>query len=245
MRWIYLSPHLDDAVFSAGGLIYEQTHAGLPVEIWTFMAGYPEPEAGLSSFAQSLHVKWGFSSAEETARARREEDRQAAALLGAGTLHFDFLDCIYRRSANGEWLYTDVLVPPHPEDAGLPAQIAQTISARIQPDDILVCQLGVGSHPDHVLVRQGAEQAGRPLLYDIDVPYALTHPGEWEAKSAGMQGSVHLVTETGLSRWQEAALTYQSQLVALGDPFDSPEKVQAAIQAYWAGCQGVRLFGTD
>ena len=41
MRWIYLSPHLDDAVFSAGGLIYEQTQAGTPVEIWTIMCGDP------------------------------------------------------------------------------------------------------------------------------------------------------------------------------------------------------------
>ncbi|NTU55874.1 MAG: PIG-L family deacetylase, partial [Anaerolineales bacterium] len=41
MRWIYLSPHLDDAVLSAGGLIYEQTRSGTPVEIWTFMCGVP------------------------------------------------------------------------------------------------------------------------------------------------------------------------------------------------------------
>ena len=39
MRWVYLSPHLDDAVFSAGGLIYEQAQGGLPVEIWTYNLG--------------------------------------------------------------------------------------------------------------------------------------------------------------------------------------------------------------
>src|SRR5512140_2145170 len=99
MRWIYLSPHLDDAVFSAGGLIYDQARAGLPVEIWTFMAGYPDPQAGVSPLAQSIQTLWGFASAEETVRMRREEDQRAAALLGARTLHFDFLDCIYRRGA--------------------------------------------------------------------------------------------------------------------------------------------------
>ncbi|HSB01610.1 MAG TPA: PIG-L family deacetylase [Anaerolineales bacterium] len=245
MRWIYLSPHLDDAAFSAGGLIYDQAQSGLPVEIWTFMCGYPEPGAGISPFAQSLHMQWGFSSAEETVRMRRDEDKRAAAILGANTLHFDFLDCIYRRGANGGWLYTDVLVSPHPEEAGMPSQIAQTISTHLEPDDILVCQLAVGSHPDHILVRQGAELAGRPLLYDIDVPYILNHPGKWEAKSAGMKESAHLITETGLDRWKEAALAYKSQLSALGDPFDTPEKVQAAIQAYWGECRGIRLFGTE
>src|SRR5512138_2423520 len=230
MRWIYLSPHLDDVVFSAGGLIYEQTQAGLPVEIWTLMCGYPEPGVDLSPLAQSVHMQWGFSSAEEAVRRRRDEDRRAAALLGATPLHFDFLDCIYRRGGNGRaaWLYSDIFVPPHPEDAGIPAQIAETISRRLEPDDRLVCPLAVGSHPDHVLVRQGAERVGQPLLYDIDVPYTLTHPEEWQAKAAGMQESVHLITETGLGRWQEASSAYTSQLAALGDPFDTPEKVRAA-----------------
>ncbi|MCE7860069.1 MAG: PIG-L family deacetylase, partial [Chloroflexi bacterium CFX2] len=30
MRWIYLSPHLDDAALSAGGWIFDQTRAGIP-----------------------------------------------------------------------------------------------------------------------------------------------------------------------------------------------------------------------
>ena len=92
MRWIYLSTHLDDAVLSAGGLIYEQTKAGDPVEIWTFMAGAPS-DTEYSPFAQLLHQQWGFSSAEETVRSRREEDKTAASLVGATTVHFDFLDC--------------------------------------------------------------------------------------------------------------------------------------------------------
>jgi LmbE family N-acetylglucosaminyl deacetylase len=33
MRWIYLSPHFDDAVLSCGGLIFDQAQAGTPVEI--------------------------------------------------------------------------------------------------------------------------------------------------------------------------------------------------------------------
>src|SRR5512138_3595051 len=141
MRWIYLSPHLDDVVFSAGGLIYDQVRSGLSVEIWTFMCGYV-PEGDVSPFARLIHEQWGFSSAEETVRRRREEDKNAAAILGAGTVHFDFPDCIYRRGADGRgaWLYSAVAVPPRPEDDWIPPRIAQTISARLQPDDVLVCQ---------------------------------------------------------------------------------------------------------
>src|SRR5512145_2891689 len=130
MRWIYLSPHLDDAVLSAGGLIYDQTHSGIPVEIWTFMCGDPQLGDDISPFAQVQHFMWGFPSAEAAIRGRREEDRNAAAILGAKAVHFDFLDCIYRRGEDGEWLYSDVFGPPHPDDSGIPTQIAETIASR-------------------------------------------------------------------------------------------------------------------
>ena len=241
MRWIYLSPHLDDAALSAGGLIYEQARSGIPVEIWTFMCGYA-PEEAVSPFAQLLHAQWGFSSAEETTRLRREEDKRAAAILGATVHHFDFLDCIYRRAPDGEWLYVDVFIPPRPEDAALPSQIAGEIAMHIQADDVLVCQLSVGSHVDHVLVRQGAELLRHSLRYDIDVPYIFYKPEELSPKSVGMEESMHSISETGLSSWKEAASAYRSQLPGLGEVFDTPEKAQESIHSYWSKHGGIRLL---
>ena len=244
MRWIYLSPHLDDAVLSAGGLIYEQTKSGIPVEIWTFMCGYPPDlsEGEYSSFAQSLHKEWGFPSAQAGIHIRREEDQRAATRLGASVVHFDFLDCIYRRGANGEWLYYEISTPPREEDVEIPSQIAGAVSARLMPDDVLVCQLSVGSHVDHVLVRRAAELLGRPLVYDADIPYLFEKPHELELKTAGMKESVNLVTEMGLKSWQEAILEYKSQIVVLGESFNTVEKAQEAIQSYWAGQKGISLW---
>ncbi|GAB4446915.1 MAG: PIG-L family deacetylase [Anaerolineales bacterium] len=241
MRWIYLSPHLDDAALSAGGLIHDQAKAGMPVEIWTFMCGVPA-DTELSLFAQVLHYQWGFASARETVLSRREEDRQAAGILGAQVQHFDFLDCIYRRGSDGEWLYTDIYAPPHAEDADLPAKIAQTISPRLRPDDMLVCQLAVGSHVDHVIVRRAAELLGRPLLYDADVPYLQANPADLAPKSAGMQEKVYTVSEAGLRSWQEAVLAYQSQISSFGPAFDTPEKVRESLQSYWLERKGIRLW---
>lgn len=246
MRWIYLSPHLDDAVLSAGGLIYEQSRAGIPVEIWTLMCGYPPgTDADASPFAQLLHAQWGFSGAEETVRRRREEDRQAARILGADIVHFDFLDCIYRRGSDGQWLYSDVFVPPHPQDADIPAQIAAAVSTRLDPDDVIVCQLSVGSHVDHVLARAGAELLGRPLHYDVDVPYIFYYPGELEQKATGMREAVESITETGLQRWQEAALEYKSQISGLGEAFNTPDRLEASLRSYWAEWGGIRILKSD
>jgi len=245
MRWIYLSPHLDDAALSAGGLIYEQTQAGIPVEFWTFMCGDPHLTE-YSPFTKMLHTIWGFVDAEETIRERRIEDMNAANILGAKTVHFDFLDCIYRRGRDGNWLYPDaVFVPPHAEDADLPAQIAATITPRLQPDDVLVCQLSVGSHVDHVLVRQAAELLGRPLIYDIDMPYFLYKSDEFEAKAAGMKETTRRITETALERWLDAVVAYKSQLPSLNEVVSTPERARASIRAYWEKWGGIRLLQLD
>jgi len=241
MRWIYLSPHLDDAALSAGGLIHDQTHSGIPVEIWTFMSGYP-PEGEPSQFAKQIHKQWGFGSAEEAIRMRRLEDEKAAGILGAKIIHFDFLDCIYRRGANGDWLYSGISFAPQTDDAGIPQQIVDAISPRLLPDDVLVCQLSVGSHVDHVLVRQAAELLGHPLFYDIDVPYIFYKPEELEPKSLGMKEETYRITEAGLMSWKEAVLSYVSQIPTLGDAFDTPEKAEEAIQSYWEEWKGIQLL---
>jgi LmbE family N-acetylglucosaminyl deacetylase len=239
MRWIYISPHLDDAALSAGGLIYEQAESGLPVEIWTLMCGFP-PEGEVSSFAQGMHFQWGLFSAEETVRLRRAEDEAAACVLGAKSVHFDFLDCIYRRGADGAWLYPlDVFIPPLPEEAPLPAHIAEAISARLKPDDVVVCQFGLGRHVDHVLARRAVELLERPLLYDIDIPYLFNNPTELEPNTAGMKETPHTVTEAGLGAWQEAILAYKSQFSGL---FESPEQMRTSIRAYWEDKRGIGLW---
>src|SRR5678816_3320336 len=90
---LYLSPHLDDAVLSCGGQIFQRTAAGQTVLIVTIMAGDP-PHPTVSDYAQSLHDRWALAT--DAAAARRAEDLAAAHLLGADTLHWSVPDCIYR-----------------------------------------------------------------------------------------------------------------------------------------------------
>ena len=150
MRWIYISPHLDDAVLSTGGFLYEQAQAGIPVEIWTIVCGFPPP-GELTPFAQVMHFQWGTGTAEETVNLRRAEDLEAARIVGAKTVHFDIPDCIYRRGPDGEPLYLDIFVQPHEAEAQLPDQIAQTIAPHLQADDQSHLSTGDwrprGSHP--------------------------------------------------------------------------------------------------
>jgi LmbE family N-acetylglucosaminyl deacetylase len=240
MRLITLSPHLDDAALCVGGLIHDQANIGTAVEIWTVMAGVPE-DPRLSDFALQMHAEWGTSGARETISARRDEDKRAAAILGAASLHFEFLDAIYRRGADGEPLYADpVGARPSPGDADLPARIRDRLATNLRDDDALICLLGIGGHVDHVCVRQAAELLGRPLAFVADFPYILRHPASVEAAAAGQRTWIEPVSERGVSAWIEAVLAYQSQLSTVFRDAD-PEK---AIRAYWASTAGVRVWGT-
>lgn len=238
MRWVYLSPHLDDAVLSAGGLIYEQTRAGAQVEIWTLMCGFP-PEGELSPFAQALHKQWNTASAAETIRIRRAEDVKAAGLVGATTVHFDFLDCIYRRGNNGEWLYADIYVPLHAGEADLPQRIAVAIRARLAPDDKLVCQFAIGPHIDHLIVRQAAESLGKPLQYDADIPYLFNFPEQLPEMTANRKEQLHPISGPGLKAWGDGIAAYDSQLSML---FENPAKMREAIAEYRDSTGGARLW---
>ena len=235
MRYIYFSPHLDDAILSAGGLIYDQAQAGHSVEIWTFMCGFPEGTE-LTDFAKSLHADWGTNSAEETIRIRRAEDQRAAAMVGAKVVHFDFLDCIYRRGKNGESLYPESFIGSNAAEADLPAQVAQTMIAWLKPDDFVIAQLAIGGHADHLIVRNAAELLHRSIAWIADIPYLLNYPDDLPPKTAGMKDSVQPVSEAGLKVWQEAIEIYASQFSTL---FDSPEIMRQKIGEYWAERKGI------
>jgi LmbE family N-acetylglucosaminyl deacetylase len=237
MRWVYISPHLDDAVLSAGGLMYEQVRSGKKVEIWTMICGIPNTDE-VSPFAHELHAKWGFHSAEETVRSRREENRLAAKIVGATDIYLDFLDSIYRRNPNGGWLYeNNTFTPPHAEDADLPRQMVMAMNKRLMPDDKVVCPLAIGGHVDHVIVRQAVESLGRDLLYYADIPYLLSDPSSLNLIKQKMQASKQKISIKGLLAWVEGAAAYDSQISM---EFESHRNMRLAIVGY--GWLGVRLW---
>ncbi len=212
------------------------------MEIWTLTAGLPGPQE-LSPFALDMHRQWGTGSADETVRVRREEDRWAAARLGARPFHFGFFDCIYRKDEAGQPLYSDAMyVSAHSCDAELPRRMAQALRSKLEDEDVVICQLGIGEHVDHLLVRSAAELLERPLLYDADIPYLLNHPDELAPRTTSMVQSVLPVSGDGFAAWVDAIQEYRSQLSTL---FEGPEDLQARMRAYWESERGIRLWSSQ
>jgi LmbE family N-acetylglucosaminyl deacetylase len=242
MRWIYISPHFDDAVLSCGGLIREQTNKGIPVEIWTICAG-DAPPGPLSLLALDCHRQWGLGSAEEVVAARRLENQQATGLVGAETVDFSIPDCIYRRAPTGELLYPEeVFVPRHPFEKDLHLEIAAALNSELQPEDTLVSPLTIGGHLDHVIARCTAEALQHPTWYYADIPYLFNHPEMLGSLTGGMKETLHPISEKGLEAWQSGIAAYATQMLML---FETVEKMQEAIRAYWENNHGVRLWRAE
>jgi len=241
MTWIYLSPHFDDAVYSCGGLIWQQAHAALraqPVEIWTVCAG-EIPPGPLSPFAQELHARWGTGM--QSVAARRAEDEAACRILGAYPRYFTLPDCIYRRlppQAPGEpgapviTRNDDLWLPFSAGEAPLVEQIAGWIRQGLPKRGRvhLVCPLTVGGHVDHRLVRAACEVLGLPLWYYADYPYSAKESFtayRWLAN--GRRGYARRISPPALAAWQEGAAAYTSQLSSF---WKDDEEMRAALAAY-------------
>jgi len=239
MRWIYLSPHFDDAVLSCGGLIFDQVHGGKTVEIWTIFAGFPPP-GPLSEFATVNHKLWGLATGEGTVSMRRAEDEAAAAIVGADLVHFDIPDAIYRRSRAGEYLYTQtIMTPPQPADRGMPRRIATVLKSELREDDTLACPLALGGHVDHILVRRAAESLRRPLHYYADIPYLLNNLLTLPPAVVSLDSDLFKVSSAGLETWLTGVAAYRSQVNSL---FTGEGSLFEAIRAYWTRDCGVRLW---
>ncbi len=238
MRWIYLSPHLDDAVLSCGGLIFEQSRQGLQTEIWTVFAG-DAPDGPLSPLALRCHADWGIPDVHELVAIRRDEDQAAAAMVGAEIAHFSLPDCIYRRDAQGVPLYPEeVFVPLHPFDQGLEADIAAVLAAELLPEDILVAPLAIGEHVDHRLARLAAEGLGRPLRYYADIPYVLRRPELLAPATQGMASELYPVSEDGLQAWIAGVAAYQTQMLMV---FETEPNMRTSLTTDWETRRGICL----
>lgn len=219
-RVLVLSPHLDDAVFGCGALIAACDRP----RVATLFAGAPPAGLPLTPW----DARCGFASGHEAIRARRLEDAQALARLGAEPLHLDFPDDQYGATVPVEAL-------------------AQAIVRAAGNADTLLFPLGL-FHDDHERTRRAALRAReldtvprRWLAYE-DALYRRK-PGLLQAQLAALRlAGLELTpcplepTDDGL-RKRDAVRCYRSQLAGVGLDADTPGDT-ALAERYWALAPG-------
>lgn len=222
---IYMSPHLDDAVLSCGGTIYQQAQRGESVAVITVFPASPAPSEPLSPFAASLHDRWHESAADtdftDPAAVRRAEDVRALAALGDGVqpVHYTLADCIYRRSTvTGEPLYASedaIFGAVQPTD---PALLDFEATPLPPAEAIIYAPLAIGHHVDHQIIHQWVRGWNLPVgqvRYYEDYPYAAQQEEPVEvtlARRGAWEPHVVPLGEDALAAKTRAAAAYASQI---------------------------------
>lgn len=241
---IYLSPHLDDVTLSCGGQIFQATNAGQRVLIVTITAGDP-PNSAVSGYAQSLHDRWALAT--DAVAARRAEDEDANAILGADTLHWSLPDCIYRyHPTTGTPFYVsdpDIFGAVNPAELPVVATLSEQIAA-LPAHRQLYVPLTIGHHVDHQLTRLAAERAfpQAQLCYYEDYPYAqkpgalaqVIPPGDptWQAATVPL-------TEAAIYAKIAAIAAFKSQFSTF---FQDLADLERQIRTFTASVGGERLW---
>ena len=145
-KHIFLSPHLDDAVFSCGGLIAKASSLGCPVEVITFYTKQVNADT-LPPRQQKMAAK--FAIYEQ----RKKEDSAALNFLEATPIWIDYTERFFR----SPWLTNVLHTFRTPEEASLDeyanvGSIKQYLNELCDkyPEAHLFAPIGIGNHYDHV-----------------------------------------------------------------------------------------------
>jgi LmbE family N-acetylglucosaminyl deacetylase len=180
-RAVAISPHLDDAAFSCGGVLARLARTGWEVVVCTaFTLSVTAPRG----FALACQTDKGLGPEVDYMALRRAEDAAACAALGATPLWLPFAEAPHRGYHDARALFAAPL-PADDVAAGLGRALAEGPLAAMP--DLLLAPQAIGGHVDHVRVVEALSpllHADTPCLWWTDWPYAA-RPGSHPARPFG------------------------------------------------------------
>lgn len=211
---VYLSPHLDDVVFSCAGAIRAHVMRGERVLIVTMCTGAPVAEPAQRAEAD---LRPADMTAAAWQRLRCAEDELATQRLGADYCWLGELDAVYRlpdRYRTARRLF-GCIAPGDP----LPQALATRLSDLVGSAQ-LHAPLAIGRHVDHQVAHAAARAYAGDVLYYEDFPYAASAPDATARRlhelAARWQPVLTLITSQ-LDERIEAMRLYRSQLTLFPD----------------------------
>ncbi|WP_162924727.1 PIG-L deacetylase family protein [Rubrobacter indicoceani] len=246
---VFISPHLDDVVFSCGGTVAKLASRGWRCVLVTcFTRSVADP----SGFALACQTDKGVPSGVDYMELRRSEDVESARISGVSrVVHLDHAEAPHRGYESAKSLFGGVYLG----DAVF-EEVAVDLGFIISSEapDLLFAPQGLGNHVDHLQVVQAVREVtekdreGRPnprisrnphVFFYRDTPYAIragqTHP-EPRLPSGLREIPVGLIPDN-LETKLRATEAYGSQI---GFQFDGPEKARASL-TYFAASEAGRI----
>lgn len=218
---VCFSPHLDDAVFSAGGLMAQLSN-NMSICVVNVFTSAGDGRSTLS--AKQFLKQSAVSSPEKLFEIRQREDKNSLSLINAQVLDLNYTDALWRKrertlfplklasavlpeaeSLYPTYRYHIIKGHVHKQDQQLITELARRFR-NIVPDPTTVAvfaPVGMGTHVDHCVVRDACRLAfGRDLFYWLDFPYfqrkGATNPFAETVKLTGYTVSVDEPTKRAM-----------------------------------------------
>jgi LmbE family N-acetylglucosaminyl deacetylase len=188
----FVSPHFDDAVFSAGGLITNLLKNGVCVDIINvFTKASSEP---YTISAKRFIKSCGYSNADDLYIDREIEDKKVFSSIGIKPIKLDLIDAIWRRKKVPGFLKLITQFLPEIEHVYpvfslnmkfgkyslhdqellniIYSKLSNVIGTKSKRKAILFCPIGIGNHMDHLIVRDACINYFDNVVLWEDVPYS-------------------------------------------------------------------------
>ena len=176
-QYIFLSPHLDDAVLSCAFLLEKLKKLKKKVRVVTVFCKASNPP--YTDLAKKFMSECGYDNPEELFEVRKKEDIEVAKILNFKYLHLDFIDAACRKSMIP--FFVHVYPKENQQFSGklafedwlLKRKIRRSLKTLLESlsDTILLAPLGIGGHADHVMMRKIALEMNVNKLFWEDYPY--------------------------------------------------------------------------
>ena len=222
MKHIFLSPHIDDVVFSVGGYLHQLNQQSQQTEVWTIFAGQNPPRSKRTPIANEIIDRWGYG--EQTTNRRIAEDQNALSVLkNKKQYYFDFLDAIYRKNDLGENIVNgepDFIKSFSPNQSqNIIAELISFLKPKLAKSQnaSLYLPLAMGNHPDHKVLRIAIDSIITQLPhiqlhYFADFPYTIRVDDNGESYAPSNTKKIQIkISPQNQQKWIKAITQYHSQ----------------------------------
>ena len=204
---VVLSPHLDDAVFSAWHVLAR----GANVLVATVFAGVPG-----RGFVTSLDRAHGAVESAAWMERRRLEDREALGITGCRVVHLSLMDVQYR-SRDIPKLYGVVernpanflsVLAAEPRLRTSPRAVLTEVGPWLGRTTTVYAPVGIGGHPDHRDVGRAAlalVDRVQEVRFYADSPYYLAR-GMPAVVTGSPKGAADRVVNDGVAALRDGVL---------------------------------------
>ncbi len=186
----FVSPHLDDAALSCGGLL---CHLADKTDVTVVSVFTKVTQSPYTLSARQFLKQCKNPDAENLFEERKKEDVEALNSIGVKTTHLGFVDASWRKKEGLHGL-RKAIADVFPEfghvyptyrwnvisgviskyDNSLMDSIKKSLESLISSHQkfVVFCPLGIGNHVDHVVVNKCCQEVFDDIIYWSDFPYS-------------------------------------------------------------------------